>query len=232
MRPASTAARAVCTAGAEHGVGRAAERDARAAAAASSNGPRLGERRGERLLAVDVLAGGERGERDLGVGGRDREVEDRVDLGVGVELGDGDGPGARDPRRHGDGTLVIEVGHRDERARPTASASVSRYGPRDDAERRRSRSGVHARAAHSMPALDDRAHVRRPAATSRLWPGVRDEDPAVAPQSRPHRRRHDRPVPRMVRLHRMRRGGEHVVEVVVQHPVLLGRQRRSRRSRP
>ena len=44
--------------------------------------PRLRDAARERLLAVDVLAGRERGERHLGVQADRREVEDRVDGGI------------------------------------------------------------------------------------------------------------------------------------------------------
>ena len=65
----------------EHHAGRAHEHEP-ALGRCVADRARLGDAAGERLLAVDVLAGGERGERHLGVQADRREVEDGVDRGV------------------------------------------------------------------------------------------------------------------------------------------------------
>ena len=80
-------------AAAEEGVRGAAEPDA-ARGGGVDDRLRVGERRGQRLLGVDVLAGRDRGEADLRVADRRREVDDDVDRRVPEQVVEGQRPEA------------------------------------------------------------------------------------------------------------------------------------------
>ena len=110
IAPPSSTASAVWMPDAEDGVRRAADAEALRRRQLEHRSC-LGGRQGEGLLPVDVLARLEGPERDLGVRGRDGQVEDDVDLGVGQQLVD-----ARRPHAlfGGDGSGAVEVEVRDD----------------------------------------------------------------------------------------------------------------------
>ena len=81
-----------------------------AAAAASDHLRARSPIDGERLLAVDVLAVREGGERDLGVRGGDREVEHDVDVGIGEQRRTLERTGAGDARPRRRRPRGVEVG--------------------------------------------------------------------------------------------------------------------------
>lgn len=77
--PASSTARAVCTP-VPRTVSGAQPTRPPACFGRVEDGSGLSRGRGQGLLAVDVLARGDRGMGDLGVGGGDGQVEDEVDV--------------------------------------------------------------------------------------------------------------------------------------------------------
>ena len=103
--------------------------------------------RRERLLSEHVLPVRDRREGDFGVRGRDGEVQHRLDLGIGEELGCRHRPAAGDAFSDALRAGTVEVGDRHD-AHPARLEQGVEIRARNDPE---SDDAYRVRAAHSIP---------------------------------------------------------------------------------